>query len=177
VQRDEKQAVVERLVEQIRECNALIVTDYRGLTVAETADLRNALREAGASFHVAKNTLAKLAAEQAERPNLIEFLDGPTAIAFIADDPAPVAKKLTEAARATRILAVKGGVMNGLTLTADQVRQIGDLPPRETLNAQVVGAVASPLQGAYGVLTAPMREFLSVLDQYIQQRQAAEAAA
>jgi large subunit ribosomal protein L10 len=88
-----------------------------------------------------------------------------------------VAKKLTEAARSTRILAVKGGVMNGLTLTADQVRQIGDLPPRETLNAQVVGAVASPLQGAYGVLTAPMREFLSVLDQYIQQRQAAEAAA
>ena len=177
MQRDEKQAVVERLVEQIRESNALIVTDYRGLTVAETADLRNALREAGASFHVAKNTLAKLAAEQAERPNLIEFLDGPTAIAFIADDPAPVAKKLSEAARSTRILAVKGGVMNGLTLTADQVRQIGDLPPRETLNAQVVGAIASPLQGAHGVITAPMREFLSVLDQYIQQRQAAEAAA
>ena len=85
--RDEKRDVVERLVEQIKEAKALIVTDYRGLTVTETAERRRALREAGASFHVAKNTLAKLAAEQAERPTLIEFLEGPTAIAFIDGRP------------------------------------------------------------------------------------------
>ncbi len=114
---DEKREVVERLVAQIKEAKAMIVTDYRGLTVTQTAEVRRALTEAGASFHVAKNTLARIAAEQAERPTLIEFLQGPTAIAFIEDDPAPAAKKLSEVARSTRILAVKGGVMNGHTLT------------------------------------------------------------
>lgn len=177
MQREEKREVVERLVTQIKESKALIVTDYRGLTVTQTAEIRNALREAGASFHVAKNTLARLAAEQAERPTLVEFLEGPTAIAFIADDPAPAAKKLSEVARQTRILAVKGGVMNGHTLTADEVRQLGELPPREVLLSQVVGAIAGPLQNTVGVITAPMREFLLVLDAYIAKRQEAEAAA
>lgn len=174
---EEKRAIVERLVEQIRGANALIVTDYRGLTVTETAELRRSLREAGASFRVAKNTLAKLAAEQADRPSLIEFLEGPTAIAFIEDDPAPVAKKLSDAARSTRILAVKGGVMNGHTLTADEVRRLGELPPRDVLLSQVVGAVAGPTQATVNVLAAPLRDIIGVLDAYIAQRQAAEDAA
>jgi large subunit ribosomal protein L10 len=175
--RDEKREVVERLVAQIKEAKALIVTDYRGLTVTETADLRRTLREAGASFHVAKNTLAKLAAEQAERPTLVEFLEGPTAIAFIEDDPAAAAKKLSEVARSTKILAVKGGVMNGHTLTADQIRELGELPPRQTLLSQVVGAVNGPMQGTVGVLNAPLRDIVALLDAYIAKRQEAEAAA
>jgi len=175
--RDEKREVVERLVAQIRESKALIVTDYRGLTVTQTAEIRNALREAGASFHVAKNTLAKLAAEQAERPTLLEFLEGPTAIAFIEDDPAAAAKKLSEVARSTRILAVKGGVMNGHTLSADQIRDLGDLPPRTVLLSQVVGALAAGPQAVVGVLNAPLRDIVAVLDAYIAKRQEAEAAA
>ena len=175
--RDEKREVVERLVTQIKESKALIVTDYRGLTVTQTAEIRNALREAGASFHVAKNTLAKLAAEQAERPTLLEFLEGPTAIAFIEDDPAAAAKRLSEVARSTRILAVKGGVMNGHTLTPEQIRELGELPPRATLLSQVVGAVAGPTQGTVNVLNAPLRDIVAVLDSYIAKRQEAEAAA
>ncbi|HEX2587351.1 MAG TPA: 50S ribosomal protein L10 [Gaiellales bacterium] len=175
--RDEKREVVERLVTQIKESKALIVTDYRGLTVTQTAEIRNALREAGASFHVAKNTLAKLAAEQAERPTLLEFLEGPTAIAFIEDDPAAAAKKLSEVARSTRILAVKGGVMNGHTLSADQIRDLGDLPPRTVLLSQVVGALAAAPQATVGVLNAPLRDIVAVLDAYIAKRQEAEAAA
>ncbi|HEY0389367.1 MAG TPA: 50S ribosomal protein L10 [Gaiellales bacterium] len=175
--RDEKREVIERLVTQIRESKALIVTDYRGLTVTQTAEIRNALREAGASFHVAKNTLAKLAAEQAERPTLLEFLEGPTAIAFIEDDPASAAKKLSEVARSTRILAVKGGVMNGHTLTADQIRDLGDLPPRQVLLSQVVGALAASMQATVGTLNAPLRDIAAVLDAYITKRQEAEAAA
>ena len=175
--RDEKREVVERLVTQIKESKALIVTDYRGLTVTQTAEIRNALREAGASFHVAKNTLAKLAAEQAERPTLLEFLEGPTAIAFIEDDPAAAAKKLSEVARSTRILAVKGGVMNGHTLSADQIRDLGDLPPRTVLLSQVVGALAAGPQATVGVLNAPLRDIVAVLDAYIAKRQEAEAAA
>ncbi|HET7428870.1 MAG TPA: 50S ribosomal protein L10 [Gaiellales bacterium] len=175
--RDEKREVVERLVTQIKESKALIVTDYRGLTVTQTAEIRNALREAGASFHVAKNTLAKLAAEQAERPTLLEFLEGPTAIAFIEDDPAAAAKKLSEVARSTRILAVKGGVMNGHTLSADQIRDLGDLPPRTVLLSQVVGALAAAPQATVGVLNAPLRDIVAVLDACIAKRQEAEAAA
>jgi large subunit ribosomal protein L10 len=175
--RDEKREVVERLVTQIKQSKALIVTDYRGLTVTQTAEIRNALREAGASFHVAKNTLAKLAAEQAERPTLLEFLEGPTAIAFIEDDPAAAAKKLSEVARSTRILAVKGGVMNGHTLSADQIRDLGDLPPRTVLLSQVVGALAAAPQATVGVLNAPLRDIVAVLDAYIAKRQEAEAAA
>ncbi|MDX6523057.1 MAG: large subunit ribosomal protein [Gaiellales bacterium] len=175
--RDEKREVIERLVAQIKESKALIVTDYRGLTVTQTAEIRNALREAGASFHVAKNTLARMAAEQADRPTLVEFLEGPTAIAFIEDDPAAAAKKLSEVARSTRILAVKGGVMNGHTLTATQIRELGDLPPRQVLLSQVVGAVAGPMQGTVGVLNAPLRDIVAVLDSYIAKRQETEAAA
>jgi large subunit ribosomal protein L10 len=176
VRLEQKERVVERLTEHMREAPAMIVTDYRGLTVTQVAEVRRSLREAGATFHVAKNTLARLAAKQADRPDLIALLEGPTAIAFVADDPAAAAKKLSEIARQTRILEVRGGVMEGQTLSAADVRALGDLPPKDVLQAQVVGAIASPVQGAYNVLAAPLREFLVVIDQYIQKRQAAEAA-
>ncbi len=173
---EQKERVVERLTARMREAPAMIVTDYRGLTVTQVADVRRALREAGATFHVTKNTLAKLAATKAERPDLIALLEGPTAIAFVAEDPSAAAKKLSDLARQTRILQVRGAVMDGQMLTADDVRALGELPPKDVLQAQVVGAIASPLQGAYNVLAAPLREFLVVLDQYIEKRQAAEVA-
>ena len=173
---EQKERVVERLTARMREAPAMIVTDYRGLTVTQVADVRSALGEAGATFHVTKNTLAKLAATKAERPDLIALLEGPTAIAFVAEDPSAAAKKLSDLARQTRILQVRGAVMDGQMLTADDVRALGELPPKDVLQGQVVGAIASPLQGAYNVLAAPLREFLVVLDQYIEKRQAAEAA-
>jgi len=173
---DDKRRVVEQLANRIREAESIIVVDYRGLSVTQIRDVRTALREIGTSFHVAKNTLARRAAEQAEEPGLIELLQGPTAIAFVGDDPAAAAKKLSEVSRQTRALTVRGAIMEGRTLSADEVRVLGELPSREMLRSQVVGAVASPLQGAYNVLAAPLREFLVVLDQYIANRQAAEAA-
>ena len=119
---DEKREVVERLVAQIKDAKAMIVTDYRGLTVTQTAEVRRALTEAGASFHVAKNTLARIAAEQAERPTLIEFLQGPTAIAFIEDDPAPAAKKLSEVARS--LVEVASGHPLHVVLRHDMARSL-----------------------------------------------------
>jgi large subunit ribosomal protein L10 len=176
VRLEQKERVVERLTERMREAPAMIVTDYRGLTVTQVADVRRSLSEAGATFHIAKNTLARIAATQAERPDLIALLEGPTAIAFVADDPAAAAKKLSDIARQTRILQVRGAVMDGQTLTADDVRALGELPSKDVLQGQVVGAIAGPVQGAYNVFAAPLREFLVVLDQYIEKRQAAEAA-
>jgi large subunit ribosomal protein L10 len=172
----EKRRVVEELTERMRGCDTMIVADYRGLTVGQVADVRTQLREAGATFHVAKNTLARIAANQAEKASLVELLEGPSAIAFVADDPAAAAKKLADIARQTRILTVRGALMEGRTLSADEVRQLAELPPREVLHAQVLGAIASLVQGAYNVLAAPLREFLVVLDQYIQKREAEEAA-
>jgi large subunit ribosomal protein L10 len=173
---DQKRRVVEELAERMRGADSMIVADYRGLSVTQIANVRGALREAGASFAVAKNTLARRAAEEAGQPLLVDLLQGPTAIAFVGEDAAAAAKKLSEVARQTRLLAVRGAVMEGKALSADEVRQLGELPSKDVLRAQVVGAVASPLQGAYNVLAAPLREFLVVLDQYIAQRQAAEAA-
>jgi len=96
---EQKQQVVERLTEQIRGSTAMIVANYRGLSVTQVAEVRRSLNETGATFHVAKNTLAKIAATNADRSDLIELLQGPTAIAFVGDDPAAVAKKLSDIAR------------------------------------------------------------------------------
>jgi large subunit ribosomal protein L10 len=171
----QKRAVVDVLTERIRGCETMIVTDYRGLSVGQVADVRAQLREAGATFHVAKNTLARIAAREADKAVLVDLLEGPTAIAFVADDPAAAAKKLSDIARQTRILTVRGGFMEGRMLSAAEIGQLADLPPRDVLRAQVLGAVVSPMQSAYNVLAAPLREFLVVLDQYIQKRQAEEA--
>jgi large subunit ribosomal protein L10 len=172
----DKRTVVDELTAKIRESESMIVTDYRGLSVTQLSEVRDQLRESGATLTVAKNTLARIAAGLAEKPDLVELLQGPTAIAFVSDDPAAAAKKLSEIARQTRILVVRGAIVEGETLSADQVKQLGDLPSKDVLQAQVVGAIASPLQGAYATLAAPLREFLVVLDQYIEKRQAEEAA-
>ena len=171
----QKRAVVDVLTERIRGCETMIVTDYRGLSVGQVADVRAQLREAGATFHVAKNTLARIAAREADKASLVDLLQGPTAIAFVADDAAAAAKKLSDIARQTRILTVRGGFMDGRMLSAAEIGQLADVPPRDLLRAQVLGAVMAPMQSAYNVLAAPLREFLVVLDQYIQKRQAEEA--
>src|SRR5439155_11512950 len=143
---------------------------------SQTAEIRDALRPSGATFHIAKNTLTRKAAEQAERPHLVEFLQGPTAIAFIADDPAAAAKKLSEVARQTRILAVKGGVLDGHTLTAAQIRELGELPTRDVLRSQVAGRIVGPLHSSVRVLSAPLRDGVAVVGSYIARGQAGEAA-
>lgn len=172
----DKRAVVEELTAKIRAAQSMIVTDYRGLTVTQVAEVRASLRDAGTTFHVAKNTLARIAATQAEKPDLVSLLQGPTAIAFVDDDPAAAAKKLSELARQTRILAVRGAVIDGRTLTADEVRRLGELPPKEVILSQIVGAIAGPAQGTVGVLTAPLRDIVALLGAYIAKRQEAEAA-
>ena len=165
----QKRAVVDRLTERIRDCDTMIVTDYRGLTVGQVANVRAQLREAGATFHVAKNTLARIAAVQADKASLVDLLQGPTAIAFITDDAPAAAKKLSDIARQTRILTVRGGYMEGQPLTADDVRRLADLPPREVLLSQVVGAVAAPMQGVVAAVAAPLRDVVSVIDARISQ--------
>lgn len=176
MKKEDKERAVADLTDRLKNTETMLVADYRGLTVGQVAEVRAQLREAGATFHVAKNTLARIAAQQADKPSLVELLQGPTAIAFVADDPAAAAKKLSDIARQTRILEVRGGFMEGHTLTADDVRRLSELPPRDVLLSQVVGAVAGPMQGVASVVAAPLRDVVSVLEAQIQKVQEAEAA-
>ena len=173
--KSQKAEVIEELEGEIREATALIVADYRGLSVTAISEVRNGLRPLDATFRVSKNTLARIAAERVGTDGLAGMLTGPTAIAFCKGDPAAVAKKLSDVARETRILRLKGAVVEGQALDEAGVRRLATLPPREALQAQVVGVLAAPLQGFVNVLAAAPREFVVVLDQIIQLKQA-EAA-
>jgi large subunit ribosomal protein L10 len=174
--REDKERVVAELVERLRTSETLIVADYRGLTMTEIDSLRGELLKHGARFAVVKNTLTRRAAEAAGADALLALLEGPTAIAFLETDgdPVAVAKALSDAARATRVLAVRGGVLEGNAITAEDVANLAKLPPADVLRGQLVGALAGPLTTVVGLFTAPFRDFVGVLDARIRQLQAEE---
>lgn len=171
MQRDEKERVVEELAERLRASQTLIVADYRGLTNSEIDALRTRLLEHGARFSVVKNTLTRRAAEAAGADAVLALLEGPTAIAFLdaGGDPVAVAKALRDAARETRILTVRGGVMEGRTITAGDVESLATLPPTDVLRAQLLGAVTGPLTTVVGLFAAPLRDLVGVIDARIRQ--------
>jgi large subunit ribosomal protein L10 len=168
--RQEKEHLVAQLVERLRSAETLIVADYRGLSVGEIDDLRSKLLEHGARFSVVKNTLTRRAAEEAGATELLALLDGPTAIAFLESDgdPVAVAKALSDAARA-QVLTIKGGVLEGTAITPEAVRDLATLPPLETLQGQLAGAIAGPLTTFVLLLSAPLHELVGLLDARIRQ--------
>jgi large subunit ribosomal protein L10 len=169
--RKEKEQVVAELADRFKSTETLIVTDYRGLTVTEIGELRDKLVEAGARFSVVKNTLTKLAAEQAGTKELLELIDGPTAIAFIEPDGDPVAtaKVLSDVAKAHDVLVIRGGLLDGQPITDADVKNLSKLPPADVLRAQFVGALAGSLTTVVGLFTAPVRDLVGVLDARIGQ--------
>ena len=170
MQRSEKERLVEELTERLRTTETLIVADYRGLTVSEIDELRGKLIEQGARFTVVKNTLTKRAAEAAGVDALLALLDGPTAIAFLESDgdPVAVAKALDDAGKAD-VLVVRGGLLEGAEIGADDVKRLAKLPPADTLRAQLVGALAGSLTTIVGLFAAPMRDLVGVIDARIKQ--------
>jgi large subunit ribosomal protein L10 len=169
--RSEKERVVEQLAERLRSTETLMVADYRGLTMPEIDELRTRLLEAGARFTVVKNTLTKRAAEQAGTTEVLELIDGPTAIAFLeADgDPVAVAKVLNEVARANDVLVIRGGMLEGTVVGDAEIKRLATLPPAEVLRAQLAGAVFAPLTTVVGLFTAPLRDLVGVIDARIRQ--------
>ncbi len=167
----EKERIVAELVERLKSTQTLFVADYRGLSVTEIDDLRSKLIEHGARFTVVKNTLTKRAAEEAGAEALLALLEGPTAIAFIeADgDMVAVAKALTESARTTRILAIRGGILDGSPIGEEEVRNLATLPPVDVLRGQVIGAITAPLVTVVGLISAPVRDLLGLIDARIEQ--------
>jgi large subunit ribosomal protein L10 len=170
MQKSEKERVVAELTERLQSADTLIVADYRGLTVTQIGELRGKLYEHGARFSVVKNSLTKRAAESAGVEPLLALLDGPTAIAFLDSDgdPVAVAKALDEAVR-TESITLKGGLLEGAEIGADDIKQLAKLPPAETLRAQLVGAVAGPVTAVVGLFAAPMRELVGVIEARIRQ--------
>jgi large subunit ribosomal protein L10 len=170
--RSDKERLVTELADRLRETETLLVADYRGLTVTEIDDLRTQLLQHGAHFRIVKNTLTRRAAEAAGTEALLTLLDGPTAIAFLESDgdPVAVAKALSNVARTGRVLVIRGGILDGTAITADEIEELAKLPPADVLRGQLVGALTGPLQ-VVGVFAAPMRDFVGVLDARIRQLQ------
>jgi large subunit ribosomal protein L10 len=176
--KQEKERVVADLVERLRTSDTLIVADYRGLTMPEIDGVRTEVLKHGARFTVVKNTLTKRAAEEAGVPELVELLDGPTAIAFVGDgDMVGVAKALSDTARQTKILTVRGGILQGKPMSADQVRDLASLPPAEVLRGQVLGAIVAPLNAIAGLINAPLQNLVGLIDARIEQLGGEEAEA
>ena len=171
MQKSEKERVVAELTERLRTSETLIVADYRGLTNAEIDGLRSKLIEHGARFAVVKNTLTRRAAEAAGADALLALLEGPSAIAFVESDgdPAAVAKALRDAATSTKILAIRGGVLEGVAMSADEVDSLAKLPPADVLRAQLVGAIVSPLTTIVALVAAPLRDLAGLIDARIEQ--------
>jgi len=148
-----------------------MVADYRGLTMPEIDELRSKLLEAGARFTVVKNTLTRRAAEAAGRQEVLELIDGPTAIAFLDSegDPAAVAKILNDTARTNDVLVIRGGLLEGTVVGDAEIKRLATLPSADVLRAQLVGAVAGPLTTVVGLFAAPLRDLVGVIDARIRQ--------
>ena len=172
--KSEKEKIVAELTEKLKETPTLFVADYRGLSVTEIDDLRTKLIEHGAKFTVVKNTLTRRAAEAAGADALLAMLEGPTAIAFIeADgDMVAVAKALADSARTTKILAIRGGILDGSPIGEDDVKNLATLPPLDVLRGQVIGAITAPLMTVVGLISAPLRDLIGLIDARIEQLQA-----
>ena len=173
MRKEQKQEVVAELTERLRAAETLLVADYRGLTMPQIDALRSKLIESGARFTVVKNTLTRRAAEAAGADALLALLEGPSAIAFVEaeGDPVAVAKALADSARDTRVLEIKGGVMQGRVITGADVESLAKLPPVEVLRGQVIGAVIAPLHAIAGLINAPLQNLYGLLDARIEQLQ------
>jgi large subunit ribosomal protein L10 len=168
--RADKIEAVQEIAADLKATNVYYFVDYRGLTFAEATELRARLAKADASLKVVKNTLAKIAAADAGVEGLTELLQGPTAIAYCYGDPVRVAKALQDFIREKKKAAIRGGKLERSLLNAADVEKLSTLPSREQLIAQIVGAIASPLNGLANVLTGPMRGLAVALAQVQEQK-------
>ncbi len=168
-----KVEVVAEVKTRMEAASASIVSEYRGLTVAEMADLRNALAAAGGDYKIFKNTLVRRAIDGGEYQPLAEYLNGPSALTFVQGDISAVAKALRDFARGNPHLVIKGGLADGSLLSSAELAALADLPPREVLLARLAGALAAPLQQMAGLLQAMPRNMAYGISALIEQRQAA----
>ncbi len=170
--RPDKAAKVEEITAKLQAARAVFVTEYRGMTVGQMADLRTPLRAVGAEHKVYKNTLVKLAATNAGLDSLIEHLTGPTALTFAADDSVGAAKALVDTAKKNPMLVIKGGMLGDSPMSADDVKALASLPSREELLAQLAGGLQAPLVKTARLLNALPNKFAFGLSALIEKQEA-----
>lgn len=168
--KEEKIKAVEEIKDRFSRAKAAVLTDYRGLNVADITELRRKLREQGIEFKVLKNTLIRIAIKDFDY-SLDEFLEGPTAVAFSYEDPIAPAKVLANFARTHKQLEIKAGVVEGKVATTDVIAELAKMPPKEELLAKAVGSIQSPLYGIVNVLQGPIRNLVYTL-QALQEKKA-----
>ena len=171
MQRTEKEQVVAERAAQLRSTDSLIVADYRGLTNTQLEQLRGKLRASGARFQIVKNTLTRRAASEAGAEALLALLEGPTAIAFVdADgDPVAVAKALSDTAKETKVLALRGGTLSGRSMSGEDVEELAKLPAPEVVKSQLVGVIVAPLTQLAALVAAPLGDLVGLIDARIAQ--------
>ena len=170
-----KAAVIDEITERFQNSSAAVLTEYRGLTVAQLTQLRRSLGE-GSSYAVVKNTLTKRAADSVGHTDLGPLLNGPTAIAFIEGDPVNAAKAIRDFARANPALVVKGGVVEGRTVDAAEVNRLADVEPREVLLAKLAGAMQGNLTKAAGLFQAPLSQVARLAAALQEKRESTEGS-
>ncbi|HEX2194375.1 MAG TPA: 50S ribosomal protein L10 [Candidatus Limnocylindria bacterium] len=175
---DMKRNAVQELATLLRESSAVAVADYRGLKVSDMQAVRRALRASGVELHVAKNRLLKIAADDAQRAELKELLNGPTALATVRGDEVALAKALQEAFRPySRVVTIRGGLLGDRPIDAEGLTRLAAVPAREVLLGRLAGGIASPLTGFAGVLAANIRNVANVLNALADQKRESEGAA
>lgn len=167
--REEKQQTVQQYADLFSQGLALVWVDYRGLTASQVKKIRDGIRPYNSRFLVVKNTLADLALQQAGLPVPEDILKGPTAVVVCLDDVASTMKLLRDEAQESKILSIKGAILGEHVLNAAEAEKLADLPSREVLLAQVVGAIQAPLTSLVTVLAAPLRGLATVLKAHADQ--------
>ena len=167
------QETVVNIKEDLQGIGALWVVDYRGLSVKQIQGLRSTIRESDANMKVYKNTLMRLALAELGLPSLDEILEGPSAFIFTGEDPVASAKALRDFAKKSKVLSIKGGLMDGAYLDAKQVEAVAALPSREELIAKLLGTISNPMTQVVRVLNGPMEAFARCVSQIAEQKPAA----
>ncbi len=177
VSREKKEQLIADYVDKLSRSNAVFLTDYRGLSVSEMETLRAKIREAGGGYSIVKNTLAARALEAANLPVPEDMLKGPMAIGFVYEDIPAVAKVLTDFAKDTEILQVKGGIMEGNVLSPKQISSLASMPPREVVLAQLLGLIQQPGNSVAGVINAVGNKLAATVKAYADKLENEGAAA
>ncbi len=172
-----KEELVAQYVDLIERSNAMFITEYKGMSVKQVEDLRGVIRETDGAFYIGKNTLIRVALEQAGQPVPTEMLTGQTGVGFALGDAPPLAKALTKFAKAEEQFIVRGGLMNAAELSAEDVTNLAELPSLDELRATLLGMIEGPARNIASVVAGGVRQVVNVIDAYSKKEDEAAAEA
>lgn len=176
ITKERKRELIKQYQEWMEHSRALIVTEYTGLSMSQIDELRRKLREAGGEFHIVKNTLGEIAVKEAGLPVPENYFEGSTAISFAFEDAPAVAKTMTEFARTSEFVKIKGGYLGKAIMSADQIKALADLPPLPVMRAQLLGTLLAPAGQLVRLLAEPGRQVAAVIKAYADRDAMTETA-